>query len=115
MNRPELTKSKKKIARQVIDKGLQKEYIEGIIKLDNIITRWKTNSPGNRDTWLELYDSLTRHDRHISRRYDYMGGSKYLIVLAEQLADDVISPADLQELGEDVKSKILILAGMKDD
>ncbi|MCD4737561.1 MAG: hypothetical protein K8R53_16085 [Bacteroidales bacterium] len=49
MNGLELTKSEKKIARQVIKKGLQKEYVNGIIKLDNIISKWKVNVLSNRD------------------------------------------------------------------
>ncbi len=35
MNGLELTKSQKKIAWQVIEKGLQKEYVDGIMKLEN--------------------------------------------------------------------------------
>jgi len=38
MNAPELTKSQKRIARQIIETGLQREYEAGIEKLDKIIS-----------------------------------------------------------------------------
>ena len=41
MNALELTKSQKKIARRIIDTGIQREYEAGIKKLDRIISRWK--------------------------------------------------------------------------
>ncbi len=33
----ELSKSQKKIAREIIEKGLQREYQNGILKIDKII------------------------------------------------------------------------------
>jgi len=112
MNGTELTKSQKKIARQVIEKGLQKEYVDGIIKLDNIISRWKANIHSNRDAWFELCKSLTKHDDHIADRYNRMGGSKYLYVVAAQLADGVISRNDLEGFKDDVREKILLLSSI---
>ena len=112
MNGTDLTKSQKRIARQVIEKGLQKEFMDGIIKLDNIITKWKVNELDNRNAYHELYDSLTKHDKHIARRYDNMGGSQYLYVLAGQLADGVISKDDLDDFSEDVRESILFISDM---
>ena len=77
MNGIKLTKSQKKIARQVIEKGLQKEYVDGIVLLDNIISKWKAKALSNRETWFELYEKLTKHDKHISNSYDSITGSKY--------------------------------------
>ena len=92
MNGLELTKSQKKIARQVIEKGLQKEYIDGIIKLDNIISKWKINVLTNRDAWFELCKELTKHDDHIANRYNNMGGSKYLYVIPFLHQNDPVVP-----------------------
>ena len=115
MNGLELTKSQKKIARQVIEKGLQKEYIDGIIKLDNVISKWKVNVLTNRDAWFELCKQLTKHDDHIADRYNNMGGSKYLYVIAGQLASGVINRNNLTDFDEDVISDILLLSGIDDD
>ena len=113
MNGTDLTKPEKKIARQVIEKGLQKEYVDGIIMLDNIITKWKANVHSNRDAWVELYKTLTAHDKHISRRYDHMSGSRYLYIIACQLADGIIDRNDLKEFREDIREKISILSGLE--
>ena len=112
MNGTDLSKSQKKIARQIIEKGLQKEFMDGIIELDNIITKWKINELDNRNAYHELYDSLTKHDKHIAGRYDNMGGSKYLYVIAGQLFDGAITKNDLDDFNEDVRESILFLSGV---
>lgn len=70
MNRTVLSKSQKKIARQIIEKGLQQEFANGIKELDTTILKWKAKTLPNRETWYELYDKLTKHDKHIARRYE---------------------------------------------
>ncbi len=112
MNALELTKSQKKIARQIIDTGLQREYEAGIIKLDMIITRWKREEIDHRDAYMELYKSLTSHDKYIARRYNRMTGSWYLHIIAAQLADKVITVEELSEFPEDIRQKIYLLSGM---
>ena len=111
MNPPELTKSQKRIARQIIETGLQREFEAGIKKLDNILTEWKRNELDNRAVYLELYGSLTNHDKHIARRYDRMTGSKYLDIIAAQLADKVIAVEELNDFPEDIRQKIYLLSG----
>jgi len=110
MNGSEFTKSQKKIARQLIEKGLLKEFADGIKKLDNIISLWKAKTLSERETWYELYEKLKKHDKHIARRYDRLSGSQYLYVIAAQLADGVISKDDLEEFNEDVRENILFLS-----
>ena len=61
MNALELTKSQKKIARRIIDTGIQREYEAGIKKLDRIISRWKREELNNRDAYIaaQLAPSLS--------------------------------------------------------
>jgi hypothetical protein len=40
----ELPKSQKKIARQIIETGLQREYQNGIEKADGVIEKWKSGT-----------------------------------------------------------------------
>ena len=112
MNALELTKSQKKIARRIIDTGIQREYEAGIKKLDRIISRWKREEIDNRDAYMELYKSLTSHDKHIARRYNRMTGSWYLHIIAAQLADKVITVEELSDFPEDIRQKIYLLSGM---
>lgn len=112
MNALELTKSQKKIARRIIDTGIQREYEAGIVKLDRIISRWKSKELNNHDAYMELYGSLTGHDKHIGRRYDRITGSRYLYIIATQLADKVIDVEELSDFPENIRQSIFLLAGM---
>ena len=113
MNPLELTKSQKRIARQIIETGLQCEYEAGIKKLDKIISGWKRRETDNRDTYMKLYKSLTNHDKHIARRYNRITGSWYLHIIAAQMADEVIAIEELNDLPEDIRQKIYLLSGIK--
>jgi hypothetical protein len=102
----ELPKSQKKIAREIIEKGLQREYQNGIIKVDAIIEKWKSGKLDNRDAYLSMYEKLISHDKHLTRRYDNMSGSKYLIIISGQVADGIISPDELCELDDQARQVI---------
>jgi hypothetical protein len=42
-------------------------------------------------------------DKHIAKRYDYMKGSKYLMIIIGQLIENVITEEDLGEFPQDIK------------
>jgi len=102
MNR-DLTKSEKKTARAIIEKGLQKEFESSILKLDAIIEQWKNQIIDNRSAYHSLYSSMQTSDKHIAKRYDYMKGSKYLMIIIGQLIENVITEEDLGEFPQDIK------------
>ncbi|TVR79388.1 MAG: hypothetical protein EA412_06600 [Chitinophagaceae bacterium] len=108
----ELPKSQKKIARQVIEKGLQKEFVNGLKKVDGLIEKWKSDKLDNREAYHKVYAAINEHDKHIGRRYDYMSGSKYLLILAAQLADNVITINDLKDFNDDVREKIISISNL---
>ena len=103
----EFSKKDKKAARQIIEIGLLREFAVGIQKIEEIIAQWQTDKADSRRTYLELHETLTNHDKHIARRYDYMTGSKYAQIVIAQLIDGVISADDLQHLNEDTRQYIL--------
>ena len=105
----DLTKSEKKIARQIIEKGLMKEYQNGIEKMETLVNDWRQGKRDNRDTYMELYKALTSQDKHIARRYNRITGSAYLFVIAGQLADKVITVKDLEGLREETIHKLMVL------
>ena len=45
----DLTKSEKKLARELIEKGLQQKFEKAIRDLDTIIAGWKNKTTDNRD------------------------------------------------------------------
>lgn len=106
----QLSKPQKKIARAIIEKGLQKEYVSGIEKLAKIIAKWRNQKTGNRETWFELYREVTEHDKNIARRYDNITGSKYLLVIMNQLMAGVIAEKDLEGLDPDIRDRLMMAA-----
>ncbi|HSO87035.1 MAG TPA: hypothetical protein VLQ91_10815 [Draconibacterium sp.] len=102
----ELSKPQKKIARQIIELGLQREYENGITKIENVINKWKSGKLDNQKAYLEMYKKLIQHDKHMGRRYDDMTGSKYLLIIISQLADKVISMDEINEFDDEVKEVI---------
>jgi hypothetical protein len=103
----DLTKSEKKNARIIIEKGLQFEYEKSIVQLDEIISRWKDKKIDNREAYMALYDKMISRDKHIARRYDRMSGSHYLYIIIEQLRDGVIAENDLDVFPAELKEVLL--------
>lgn len=106
----ELTKREKKIAREIIDKGLQIEYTNALNDADNVIQNWKNKITDNREAYHLHYKTVKDHDKHIARRYDGMRGSSYIYIIAAQLADKIISKNDLKEFREEIQNAIIFLS-----
>lgn len=103
----ELTKKDKKVAREIIEKGLQKEYENGLRKAEKVLTQWRNNTLGNREAYYELYSEIEKFDKHIARRYNGMTGSRYGLIVLEQLMNGLISESDLDDFSEEVKMWLL--------
>jgi hypothetical protein len=112
----ELSKREKKIARACIDKGLNEEYKASLEKAKKIITGWETGEIDNRDAYGELYESVNKHDKHISRRYDSLRGSHYLVTVAAILHDGYIGQDDIKEFSDETKAILSrFVDGFKED
>jgi hypothetical protein len=103
----ELSKKDKKAARQIIETGLLREFQQSIQDIEEIMLRWQKDKTDSRKTYMDLYKTLTTHDKHISMRYDYMTGSKYVPIIIAQLVDGIIGPDDLQLLNETTQQYII--------
>ncbi|MDK2977405.1 MAG: hypothetical protein PWP52_119 [Bacteroidales bacterium] len=85
----QLSKKKNKITSEINEKRLQTEYKTGILRCKKILDNWNPDAMDNFETYHKLYKTLTEYDKHFAFCYDYMSGSKYLNVIALQLADKV--------------------------
>ena len=99
----ELSKSQKKIAREIIEKGLLREFGHNLSGAEKILTQWKAGEFNNRDAYHALYKHITDCDKHIARRHDGMTGSRYLPTIIDQLYDGVISKEDLTGFPEELQ------------
>lgn len=102
----ELSKMDKKVAREVIEKGMQNEFKNSLTKFTRILNDWEANPVDNRETYYKLYKKVIKFDKHLAQRYDGLTGSKYLFIVAAQFVDGVISKEDLEPFSEEVKLRI---------
>ena len=108
----ELSKIEKQEIRKIIESGLQREFANGLLEAENILTAWKTNSKSNRNSYHQLYKHIVDFDKQISRRYDRISGSNYLFIIAGQLLDGVITENDLSNLSKEVQQAIRMIANI---
>ncbi len=104
----ELSKSQKKIARRIMDKGLENHYKRSLYKAQEILDDWKNDSfETTRDAYLRFYREVEKNDENIASIYNNKGGSRWVEVMALQLNDGVITTDDLQELDGEVRETII--------
>ncbi len=93
----ELSKKEKKLAREIIEMGLQKEFAKGLSDADTILSKWKNRTQNNREAYHLLYNHIIDFDKHIAKRYDRITGSNYIFIIAAQLYDSIITEDDLTD------------------
>ncbi|WP_262249075.1 hypothetical protein [Parapedobacter soli] len=106
----EVSKQDKKICRMLIERGLQLEYVRSLVNVEDIVRQWRSGKLSNRDAYMNMFNAVKRNDKHIARRYDGLGGSRYPYVVAALLADGLITEADLAEMQPRTREAIMIMA-----
>jgi len=103
----ELSKSQKKIARQLIDIGLQREcktFTEKIARLTGS-PKWETENP--HELYLKLYKKVVYFNKHIARRYDGMTGSRYYITVLGLFMDGVLTTDDIAPFDVEMQERLI--------
>jgi hypothetical protein len=103
----DLPKKDKKVARQLMDKGLLIEFEHGLNSFAAILEEWKTTNGDVKETYYKLFSAVKDFDKHIARRYDGIGGSRYLETVIAQLADDVYDISEIEGFSPEVKADAL--------
>jgi hypothetical protein len=110
----ELSKSQKKIARELINLGLHREcqaFIEKVAKFTNS-SEWKTGDP--HELYLKLYKKVTSFDKQIARRYDNLTGSRYFITVFGLFQDGVLTTEDITRFDVEVQNDLLRMKNIYD-
>ena len=105
--RYEFSKPEKKIVRQVIETGLQRDFESCILEADQIIQQWKSKKLDNREAYHEIFAKVKVNGKYIARMYDDLRGSTYMLTLQKLLANKTISEADLGGFSEMARDAIL--------
>ena len=111
----ELSKSDKKAARIIIEKGLSQEFVNGLKEFSKILKNWEEKKSDNRETYHTLYKSIRDFDKHIARLYDNMTGSHYLFIIVAQLRTGVVNDSDLDGLSEGSRERIRTILSFDND
>jgi hypothetical protein len=99
----EFSKKDKQAARRIIDKGLQCEFEQGLLKTETIISNWRKEKTSQEETYHTVYQHVKKFDKQISQRYDGLTPAHYAITLVGQLIDEVIHEDDLIELSDEAQ------------
>ena len=105
----ELSKSQKKIARELIDLGLQREckaLTDKIKKFTNS-SEWETGNP--HENYLKLYKKVSSFNKRLAERYDNLGGSHYFMTVWGLYYDGVLTTDDISRFDSKVQNELLKL------
>jgi len=112
----ELTKSQKKVARIVMDKGLDNHYKRSLTDVENIIKKWRNGDYESvKDAYMKLFNCVDRNDNIIAKTYNGKGGSRWVEIMADQLSQGVITVDDLKDFDNEVRNAIIHWSGIKSD
>jgi hypothetical protein len=107
----QLSNSQKKIARVVMDKGLDKNYGNALKEAESVLLKWSGGSfKDNKEAYMSLFNSIDRNDNKIAAIYNDKGGSRWVEVMAMQLADEVITINDLLDFDPEVIDAIVSMS-----
>jgi hypothetical protein len=102
----ELSKREKKIARELIEKGLREEFRRGMLSFDAILQQWKTEGGDIKENYYKIFSAVKDFDKQIAWRYDGMRGSDYDLVIVGQLMDELYDISEIDEFSSEVKEGI---------
>jgi hypothetical protein len=102
----DLSKSDKKAARIIIDRGLEKEFENALAGAEAIVQDWRKGDLANKDAYHKLYKHVDKADGQIARRYDRLTGSHYFFLVAALYQDRLVTDSDLELLSEQVRTAI---------
>lgn len=105
----QLTKSEKKIARELFERCMQQEFSTGLQKFDALLANWKSGKfTTNQDAYHALFKAVASFDKHIARRYDGLTGSGYFFLLMDLYNHDLVSDEDLEPFRPEVRNAMLL-------
>ncbi|MDE5710285.1 hypothetical protein [uncultured Bacteroides sp.] len=103
----ELPKSQKKIARLLINEGLQRECRLHLQKVESLLQNAKDKNELPHDTYLKLYEEIYNFKRHITFRYYDISGSRYFMTITNLFCNGILTQKDINLFSEEIQQAIL--------
>jgi len=110
----ELTKSQKKICRELIDLGLQRECQSFKNEIEKFTgsSEWKEGKP--QELYHKLYKKVITFDKHIARRYDGLTGSHYFSTVLDLFYNEILTPEDIARFDVEVQNELVRIKNFYD-
>lgn len=99
----ELTKSQKKIARQLINLALQRECTAFLNNVRRLLRDVENRDEDAHANYLSLFKKVDEFDKHIARQYDGMSGSRYLLTILNLYCTGILTDKDIALFDEDMQ------------
>lgn len=106
----ELLKSDKKAAKEILETALQRDFEESLNKSEELIQNWKSGKKTPKDAYHDLYKHISKFDKFITKRYDNLSSSSYLLCIIGLYLDNVIDNKDLENFSDEVQEYIKSVA-----
>ena len=99
----ELSKKDKKLAREIIEKGLNLEFERALSRSEQVLKEWRAQALANHEAYQKLYRHIKDYDKRIAQLYDGLRPAAYLEVIAVQYRDGFITDEDIAGLSEEAR------------
>jgi len=111
----ELSKNQKKIARELIQLGLQRECKSFTTQIEKFTNsqEWKTSDP--HELYIKLYKKVTSFDKHIEQQYDNLSGSRYFVTVSNLFWQGVLTTDDIARFDIDVQNELFRIKSLYDN
>ncbi len=106
----ELTKTEKRISRELIQRGLERECTRFIGEMRNLVNETREDVHAH---YIDIYRKTKSFDKHVAWRYDGMTGSKYLHCVASLVSDKILSDDEIVGYSEEIRERIFRMAGRR--
>jgi hypothetical protein len=102
----ELSKSDKKIARILMDKGILKEIEICNNSVLAILTDWKNDNKEARETYGKVYETVKKNDKYIASNYDGISGAHYFDTVLNLYCKGLVTDQDIEPFSETVRERL---------
>ena len=108
----ELPKSQKKIARELIQLGLERECKSFTNKIAEFTNSAEWETTGSHELYLNLYRKVISFDKHIGKRYNDLTGSQYVIKILGLFFDGILTTDDIARFDVNVQNELMTLKSL---
>ena len=103
----ELSKSDKKNARILMDKGILKEIEICNASVLAILTDWKNDKNETRETYGKVYEIVKKNDKYIASNYDGISGIQYFDTVLNLYCKGLVTEEDLKPFSETIRERLI--------